>query len=62
MFPESGRKVGGEDQKLGKKLVSVSEGRGREKRWEVRWFLPPEEVRVKRNRRPVEVVAIYVWG
>jgi hypothetical protein len=42
--------------------MSVREGRGREKRCGVRWFLPPEEVSVRRNRWPVEVVAMYVWG
>jgi hypothetical protein len=62
MFPESGWKVGGEEKRLGRKLASVRDGRGREKRWGVKWFLPPEEVRVRRNRRPVEVVAMYVWG
>jgi hypothetical protein len=45
---------------LGRKLANVREGRGREKRWDVRWFLPPEEVSVRRKSRPVDVVAMYV--
>lgn len=48
------------DQRLGRKFVKVKAGEGREKRWELRWILPPEEVRVSRNSRPVDVVAMYV--
>jgi hypothetical protein len=36
MLPGSGWKTGGEDQRLGRKFVSVRDGKGREKRWEVR--------------------------
>ena len=62
MLPESGWKVGGDDHRLGRKFVNVRDGRGREKMRVVRWFLPPDDVSVSRNRRPVEVVAMYVWG
>lgn len=62
MFPGAGWIVGVDpaDQRLGRKFVKVKAGEGREKRWELRWILPPEEVRVSRNSRPVDVVAMYV--
>jgi hypothetical protein len=36
MLPELGWKMGGEDQRLGRKFFRVRDGRGREKRCEVR--------------------------
>jgi hypothetical protein len=51
-----------EPKNEGRRRESESEGTGRAKRCDTRWYLPPVGVRVSRKRCPEDVVAMNVWA